>query len=137
MVKNLVERYGEVVVAKSFEHDNGLDYVTLVVVEADDDQLWNHVVDEVNDCESSFDASTGDNVVLTTEVAVEPADGPKVGDDTQWFETTVNLSSNVTGANSSNSRAILARSGDYVVQVMASALDDGEKVDLVEAALGS
>ena len=133
--KNLVERYGQVVAAKSFEHDNEIDAINFVVVDADDDQLWDRVVDAVNNCESSFDASAGQGVILTSEVKVEPADGPHVGDDTLWFETTVNIANNVTGASNSTSRAVLARSGDYVVQLTASELDDEEKIELLRVAL--
>ena len=134
--KNLVERYGEVVVAKSFEHDNGDDAIDFVVVKSDDDQLWDRVVDEVTNCEPSHDASISEGVVLTMDWTVEPADGPEVGDDTLWFETTFTIANNVTGADTSTSRAVLARSGDYIVELTASALDDDEKTKLLRVAFG-
>lgn len=134
--ENVIQRHGKEVDSKVFESDEGTARsITLVVVEATDDELWDSLVGELNECEPDSHFSRSGDVTMTANISIEPVEGPSIGDDSQWYDARTTMTDSVTGTSNGGSSGVLVRSGNWVYEVSGYDMLRKDVQDAAEAAL--
>jgi hypothetical protein len=134
--ENVIQRHGKKVDTQVFKSDEGLARsITFVVVEATDDELWDSLLSELNECSPDSRFSTNGDVTMTADTSVEPVDGPLIGDESQWYDTRTTMTDTVTGTSNGGSSGVLVRSGNWVYQVSGYDVLRKDVQDAAEAAL--
>ena len=130
--ENVVERYGSYEVQRSFDPGDEISLIGFVVVKATDDRVWETLRSEAMDCSPDSDGFASGDVAMVADFSVEPTEGPKMGDESIWLTTSSSITSSVTDSSSSESPALLVRSGDFVMWL--SGFDGMPQGDLEEYA---
>ena len=130
--ENVVERYGIYEVQRSFDPGDEISLIGFVVVKATDDRVWETLRSEAMDCSPDSDGFASGDVAMVADFSVEPTEGPKMGDESIWLTTSSSITSSVTDSSSSESPALLVRSGDFVMWL--SGFDGMPQGDLEEYA---
>ena len=134
--ENVIQRHGKKVDSQVFKSEEGLARsITFVVVEATDDELWDSLLSELNECSPASRFSTDGDVTMTADTSVEPVDGPAIGDESQWYDTRTTMTDTVTGTSNGGSSGVLVRSGNWVYQVSGYDVLRKDVQDAAEAAL--
>lgn len=134
--ENVIQRHGEEIDSQLFKSDEGLARsISIVVVKATDDGLWDGLLAEVDNCSPDSELSTNGDIAMTAHISVEPTDGPSIGDESQWFDTRTTMTDTVTGTTSGGSSGVLVKSGPWVYQVSGYDVLRKDVQDAAEAAL--